>query len=252
MKQLLFSILLLSTSLLAFDTRSHVWIAQEVINDLEDGKVTIEPYGEFEVEDEIVSAILENKKVYRMGNIGPDGFPDVVGGQVTVHPGLKDGDIGDDEPHLINGWKSDTWFKWVLDKAQTPQEKAFAYGYLGHGAADTFAHTYVNMYSGDIFDMNDGETDVEKRHIFLEKFISDRLPKFKDVSGVYLGEAHELVAVDDELPISFIKETLLMNAEVADQYRLSSTASYLAMMYDFRQKIAALDDDNTQTTIDVT
>jgi len=250
LNKLLSLILLTTTALLAFDTRSHVWIAQEVINDLEDGKVTIAPYGSFDVDESIVSAILENKSVYRMGNIGPDGFPDVVGGQVTVHPGLEDGDIGDDESIFVTGWKSDTWFKWVLSKAQTPQDKAFAYGFLGHGASDTFAHTYVNMYSGDIFDMNDGETDVEKRHIFLEKFISDRLPAFKDVQGNALGEAHQLVAVDDALPIAFIKETLLMNEEVAQQYALSSTASYLSMMYDFREKIAALDDEDTEITVD--
>ena len=145
LKKLLLPILLAGSSLLAFDTRSHVWIAQEVINDLEDGKVTIAPYGEFTVDPAVASAILNNKATYRMGNIGPDGFPDVIGGQVTVHPGLEDGDIGDDAPHMVNGWKSDTWFKWILSKAETPQEKAFAYGFLGHGAADTFAHTYVNM-----------------------------------------------------------------------------------------------------------
>ena len=250
MKKLLLPILLAGTSLLAFDTRSHVWIAQEVINDLEDGKVTIAPYGDFEVDPEIVSAILNNKRTYRMGNIGPDGFPDVIGGQVTVHPGLQDGYIDDDTTTLIHGWKSDNWFEWVLSKAQTPQEKAFAYGFLSHGAADTFAHTYVNMYTGDIFDMNDGETDVEKRHIFLEKYISDRLPDLTDSDGNYLGEASELVAVDDELPVSYIKDTLLMNADVAEQYALSSTASYLAKMYEFRQKIAALDDDNTESTAD--
>jgi len=241
-------ILLAGTSLLAFDTRSHVWIAQAVINDLEDGKITIAPYGEFTVDPSIVSAILENKRTYRMGNIGPDGFPDVIGGQVTVHPGLEDGYIDDETELVTHGWKSDDWFKWTLDKAETPQEKAFAYGYLSHGAADTFAHTYVNMYAGDIFDMNDGETDVEKRHIFLEKFISDRLPDLTDSDGNYLGEAYELVAVDDALPISYIKETLLMNEDVAEQYALSSTANYLAKMYAFRQKIAALDDDNTESS----
>ena len=249
LKKLLLPILLAGSSLLAFDTRSHVWIAQEVINDLEDGKVTIAPYGEFEVDVDIASAILENKRVYRMGNIGPDGFPDVIGGQVTVHPGLEDGFIDDETEVTTHGWKSDEWFKWVLSKAETPQEKAFAYGFLGHGAADTFAHTYVNMYAGDIFDMNDGETDVEKRHIFLEKYISDRLPDFKDTDGNGLGEAHELVAINDELPIAYIKDTLLMNADVAEQYALSSTANYLAKMYAFRQKIAALDDDNTETTV---
>jgi hypothetical protein len=251
LKLLLLSALLLTSQLSAFDTRSHVWIAQEVINDLEDSKLTIPPYGEFFVDPSIVSSILENKKIYRMGNIGPDGFPDVIGGQVTVHPGLEDGFIDDESTEITTGWKSDVWFKWLLSKAQTPQEKAFAYGFLAHGAADTFAHTYVNMYSGDIFDMNDGETDVEKRHIFLEKFISDRLPSFKDVNATDLGEAYQLVAVDDELPINFIKNTLLMNDEVAQQYALSSTANYLAMMYDFRQKIAGLDDEDTQDTLNI-
>ena len=250
MKRFILPVLFATTSLLAFDTRSHVWISQQVINDLEkDAKVTIAPFGEFDVDPSIVSAILENKSTYRMGNIGPDGFPDVVGGQVTVHPGLEDGYIDDDTESLVHGWKSDEWFAWVLSKAQTPQEKAFAYGFLGHGAADTFAHTYVNMYAGDIFDMNDGETDVEKRHIFLEKFISDRLPPMEDENGAYLGEPYQLVAVNDELPIGFIKSTLLMNETVAQQYALSGTASYLSMMYDFREKIAALDDDNTETTV---
>ena len=250
MKRLLLPALLATTSLFAFDTRSHVWIAQEVINDLEDGQLTIAPFGAFEVDPEVASAILENRATYRMGNIGPDGFPDVIGGQVTVHPGLEDGHIDDETEIITHGWKSDTWFQWVLAKAQTPKERAFAYGFLGHGASDTFAHTYVNMYAGDIFDMNDGETDVEKRHIFLEKYISDRLPDLADADGNYLGEAHELVAINDELPISYIKNTLLMNEEVAEQYALSSTANYLAKLYEFRQKIAGLDDDDTENSID--
>ena len=250
MKKLLLPILFTGASLLAFDTRTHVWIAQEVINDLDDGKVTIAPYGDFDVDPAVVTAILENRRTYRMGNIGPDGFPDVIGGQVTVHPGLEDGYIDDQTEVITHGWKSDDWFKWVLKKAQTPQEKAFAYGFLAHGASDTFAHTYVNMYTGDIFDMNDGETDVEKRHIFLEKFISDRLTDLADLDGNYLGEASEVVAIDDELPITYIKNTLLMNSDVAQQYALSSTAGYLAKMYEFRQKIAALDDDDTQKSID--
>lgn len=250
MQKILLPIICFTASLFAFDTRTHVWIAQEVINDLTDnGKVTIAPFGEFDVDPALSNAILQNRRIYRMANIGPDGFPDVIGGQVTVHPGLEDGYIDDDTTTLVEGWKSDTWFKWILQQAQTPQERAFAYGYLAHGAADVFAHTYVNMYSGDIFDMNDGETDVEKRHIFLEKFISDRLPPFKDMHGETIGEAYELVAVDDELPVAFIKNSLLMNEEVAAQYALSSTANYLAKMYEFRQKIAQLDDDDTETTV---
>ena len=247
-KNILLSSLLLATTAFAFDTRTHVFVAQEIINDLNDSKLTIEPFGDFEVDSSITNAILSNQKVFRMGNIGPDGFPDVVAGQVTVHPGLEDGTI-DDGTDIVHGWKSDEWFAWILEKAKTPQEKAFAYGFLLHGAADTFAHTYVNMYCGDIFDMNDGETDVEKRHIFLEKFISDRLPPLKDASGVTIGNPWDVVAVDDALPISFIKGTLLMNDAVAEQYALSGTASYLAKLYEFRQKVAGLDDEDIAATI---
>ncbi len=238
MKYLLLLFTLFYT-LYAFDTRTHVFISQEIINDLSDSKLTIKPYGEFKVDQNIVDAILNNQSTYRMGNIGPDGFPDVIGGQVTTHPGLEDGYI-DDESSLTHGWKSDEWFKFVLQKAKTPQEIAFAYGYIAHGASDTFAHTYVNMYSGDIFDMNDGETDVEKRHIFLEKYISDRLPSIKNSQGDEIGKAYELVATNDQLPIEFIKNTLIMNQDVSKQYKLSSTASYLAKMYEFRQKVEAL------------
>ena len=247
-KNIVLSSLLFATTAFAFDTRTHVWIAQEVINDLNDSKVTIEPFGDFDVDPSIVEAITNNQKVFRMGNIGPDGFPDVVAGQVTVHPGLEDGTI-DDGSEIFHGWKSDEWFEWVINKAQAPEEKAFAYGFLLHGAADTFAHTYVNMYTGDIFDMNDGETDVEKRHIFLEKFISDRLPPMKDTNGVTVGDFWESVAVNDALPVSFIKSTLLMNKDVATQYALSGTASYLTKMYEFREKVAALTDKNTEATI---
>jgi len=234
---LIFNILF--SLLYAFDTRTHVYIAQEVINDLEDGKLNIEPYGEFSVDEAIKNAILENKATYRMGNIGADGFPDVIGGQVTLHPGLEDGYV-DDEDTLSKGWKSDDWFKFVLKRASTPNEIAFAYGYIAHGTADTFAHTYVNMYSGDIFDMNDGETDVEKRHILLEKYISDRLPRMKNIEGEEIALAYELVAIDEQLPVTFIKETLIMNDDVAKQYKLSGTASYLDKMYRFREKVEAL------------
>ena len=37
-------------------------------------------------------------------------------------------------------------------KGRTPSpELAFAYGYMLHAAMDTWAHSYVNAYSGDIF-----------------------------------------------------------------------------------------------------
>jgi hypothetical protein len=218
-----------STALCAFDTRTHVYVGQEILNDLQDGKLTIAPYGEFAVDPMIVSSIINNPSIFRMGTVGPDGYPDIAAGQVTAHPGLED------------GWKSDDWLKWVLVHAKSEEELAFAYGYLSHASADVFAHTYINMYSGDHFDLADEEEDVELRHIYLETFISDHLPDLIDHNGQALGEAHELVAVSEQLPIDYLLNTLLLNDEVMAEYEKSGEAKYLYKLYELRKKILELD-----------
>ena len=144
----------------AFKTATHVWVGQQVLEDVvPDGRVTIPPFGEFAVRPDIVAALRSYPNEFRMGNVGPDGFPDIVTGQITVHPGVP------------NHWQADDWLKWITQPGMRPQDLAFAYGYLGHAAADVFAHTYINSYSGDIFNLKDGEDFVEKRHIGLESFI---------------------------------------------------------------------------------
>jgi hypothetical protein len=220
---------LLLTSLFSFDTRTHVYVGQEIINDIQDGKVNIAPFGEFSVDSKIVDAIKNNPSIYRMGTVGPDGFPDIAAGQVTVHSGLED------------GWKSDDWLKWVINHAKTEKELAFAYGYLSHASADVFAHTYVNMYSGDHFDMGDAEEEVELRHVYLETFISDHLPDFKDHNGELIGSADEIVAVSEQLPIDYLLQTLLLNDDVMEQYNKSGKAKYLYYLYKLRKKILELD-----------
>lgn len=85
------SLLGLSVPAEAFKLETHMWVGQEVINDLEDdgllsfdlGKdnnITIEP--PYDVKE----AILNNKSTYLMGTIGPDAVPDIVTGQMIVHP----------------------------------------------------------------------------------------------------------------------------------------------------------------------
>jgi hypothetical protein len=223
-------LLLLNSTLFAFDTRTHVWIAQEIINDSEDGKVTIPPFGDFDIPVSTRDALLNNRAVFRMGTIGPDGFPDLTAGQATTHPGIKD------------GWQSDDWLKWVFSHAKTPKEFAFAYGYLTHASSDVFAHTYVNMYTGDIFDLVDGEEDIELRHIYLESFISNHLPRIKNVDGTLLGQPKDLVAVSEELPLDFITNTLLLNDEVMEQYKQALNTTHLYALYKIRQQVIKLDE----------
>jgi hypothetical protein len=144
-----------STFAYAFKVDSHVWVGQQVINDIQDGNITIDLAGkkyQLPVDANIADAIRNYPEFYRMGTIGPDAWPDILTGQMVVHPGNTP------------GWQTDDWLKWVLKQANSvssrPQDVAFAYGYLAHAAADVFSHTYVNQYSGDIFDLKVTTLDI--------------------------------------------------------------------------------------------
>jgi len=204
---------------LAFKMNTHVWVAQQVLNDvIPDGKVTIPPFGEFTVETYIWEALRQYPNEFRMGSIGPDGFPDLVGGQMTAHPGVD------------GGWKTDDWLRHLLTRLNTLQEVAFVYGYLVHAATDVMSHSYVNTYSGDVFDLKD-EQESELRHIALEDYIISRTPPLQDHTGAYLN-IYDVV----EAPASFLTDTLILNPTVADEFDKEVVTRYLSSMYRFWEK----------------
>lgn len=164
----------------ALKTNTHVWIADEIINDIQDGSLTIYVDGvgvSIPVNNTLKASILGYKKEFRGGSIGADAFPDPLVGQISIHPGSKDrGGNG-------KTWNTDSWLKHINSNAVYNNEKAFAYGNLVHSASDVIAHTYVNMYSGDIFDyMQHSEHDnkPERRHLYLESYIGDLTPNLSD------------------------------------------------------------------------
>ncbi|HMY38471.1 MAG TPA: hypothetical protein PK011_04030 [Marinagarivorans sp.] len=218
-------------SVFAFKLKTHMWVGQQVINDLEDnGRIDIqlrERQISLPVREEIKAAILNNKQAYLMGNIGPDASPDVIVGQTVVHPGVP------------GGWKTNDWLKHLLVSSTTnPTAKAYTYGYLGHASADVFAHTYVNQYSGDIFELFDGETLVEKRHVMLEGFIEKYTPPLTDYRGNALGPYYspQNVQVNSALA-TFLRNALIYDPNVQYQYKLSVGASHLAGVARYRNRI---------------
>ncbi|WP_444996241.1 hypothetical protein [Aliikangiella sp. IMCC44359] len=102
---------------------------------------------------------------------------------------------------------------------------AFAYGYLLHGSMDFWAHTYVNQYSGDLFDIFDGELEVEKRHIALESLIDKHLPE----AG--------LIKPINNIPKSFIADKLIFNEKVQEQYSKSNATVHLSSIYSLHKEI---------------
>ena len=221
----------------AFKLDTHMWVGQQVINDLaDDGKLTIKLDKKnitLDVREDVKNAILANQSAYLMGNLGPDAAPDVVVGQMVVHPGVKDID------DLNTGWQTNDWLEYLLGVSETNAvATAYTYGYLGHASADIFAHTYVNQYAGDIFKLAD-ETLVEQRHFVLENYIGKYTPPLKNHLGQYLGSPWERVVMDDPLA-EFLRDNLIYNEEVEKEYWKVPAANHLAAYYEFRKGIDKL------------
>ncbi len=141
---------------------THIFLANEVLDDLcKDEKRTLEINGKLYKANPIVAeAICSYPEYFRGGAVGPDGFPDIVFGQGTIHPDLSD----------IGGSTSDEWLRYTYfagweyfekhnglaisgDGLHNPgqQALAFTYGFLSHAAGDVWAHTFVNEYAQGVF-----------------------------------------------------------------------------------------------------
>lgn len=216
----------------AYKVETHVWIAQELINEIErsygstsaqSGSVTINVKGKATpvmLDPEVAHAILTNKAQFRLGSIGPDAFPGIFEGQMTIHPGGTQ-----------KQWGTGDWLMHAVRNASTPSNLAFAYGMLVHAASDVFAHTYVNQYAGDVYWLTDGEVDVEVRHFLLEGYIADRLPPLKDVSGNSLGTPTEVIRRDMSagIPSEFLRMVFFDNKEAASQFGANGAPHVLAI-----------------------
>ena len=235
-------ILVLPLSTHAFKIDSHLWVAQQVYNDIsDDGRITVKLKDRsvsIPVPDEVLSAVLNHKDAFFLGHIGPDALPDVVAGQMLVHPGVP------------NGWKTNDWLLHLLEKSQgNPIGIALAYGYLGHASADVFSHTYVNQYAGDIFLLSDNETLVEQRHFALESYIGKHSPPYLDQNGVDQGPPHTLVTLKDDV-IEYVRDTLIYDPYVVEEYSKGPYTQHLSGYVAYRNAIEDAANSDTWRRID--
>ncbi|KZN66567.1 hypothetical protein N473_09245 [Pseudoalteromonas luteoviolacea CPMOR-1] len=220
MKRLAILALLCSTNAAAFKIDTHVWVGQQVIEDLEDGKL------DFDIEGQTISIpvnnitkdiILNNQSYYRAGNIGPDMSPDVFVGQSQIHT----------ENKLDNTmWNTNSWLNFIDRVAESNSERAFALGFKAHASADIFAHTYVNRYAGGAFDLADGEIDVEIRHILIENLISKYTPK-----GSYSNQI--------SVPTTFIRDKIVYHQDTQAQWN-SPSGAHLYAINNLRENVDKL------------
>jgi hypothetical protein len=210
---------LISVACYAWGLKTHLWVGQQVINDVVDDcniKIVLisGQIRNYPVSDELCNAIRSNPEAFRAGNLGPDSFPDPIVGQTTTHPGVE------------GGWATDKWLSHILNSARTAEELAFAYGFVAHAAADVFAHSYVNHYAGDLFQLTDGETSVELRHFALEKYIESKTPAI-----VHSDSEVPLSSAGLSVPKRFLASALIYNESVVREYAKAKSGLHLASLH---------------------
>lgn len=259
----------------AWKLETHYWLAKEVVNELgaTNGSVTIPSKSSYSIPPGLYQAIKDKPGDYLIGVLGPDTYPDMVAGQMTTHPGLEatPNDPKDILPPAKNVlaiagrslhgplWGTDDWLQWIRSRAMLPvtpgvspltreRELAFAYGYLTHAAMDMWAHSYVNLYSGDVFSLMD-EQEVEFRHMAIETFVK-RTHQAIFAAPVELTQEQAVVQLRNKLrnplsiitpatdelsrltaPVEFVRSTLILNSHVANQYARELSTLHLFAMY---------------------
>ncbi|MDQ1829189.1 zinc dependent phospholipase C family protein [Massilia scottii] len=215
-KTLVLCVLALLPSLTsAFGLKTHIWIGQQLLENIQAScRATIKGVS-VSVNADVCASVRAHPNAFLSGVLGPDAFPDVITGQVTTHPGIE------------QDWQTNDWLIHMYAKSPRGPELAFAAGYVVHAASDVFAHSYVNAYSGDIFDLGD-ERAVERRHFLLEKYIDSRLPGFQFNANL------------PPPPAEFLRDKLLHHADAARQARKSGVALHVPAMYTLHHSVGDL------------
>ncbi|WP_158971856.1 hypothetical protein [Paraglaciecola sp. L3A3] len=252
-------------------------IAQDVIDDGELQFIDINDneFDSIEVNWQLAESIKKHKNIFIFGTLGPDLYPDLVAGQMTTHPGLPFAQLNslgqeinctDDAkkecaslPKELTeimrltglkltgdkwGWQTDDWLRHVRTQAyavtprgQPSKEIAFAYGYLLHAAMDTWAHSYVNVITGDLFSLSENQA-IAARHAGLEGYWNNLHPQHYEMFNSRFNRkpTHQeslMWFADFGAPKEFVRNTLILNEKTAWQHARSAGALHIWAMWAF-------------------
>ena len=186
---------------------THVYLAQQAVNDLLDDesldidevdltidvrdrtKNPLKPRRKFASSTAIRTLLQKCAAEYYAGVLGPDAYPDILTGQELIHP---PGGPAPADGTLLNVNGPGTSYYWNRMWEETKKgakfdkgcNRAFALGMFSHGAGDMFAHTFVNGHTGNIFQPSINGV----RHILLEGYLYQRTPPLGPHKGQNLYE----------------------------------------------------------------
>ena len=192
--------------------------------------------------DQVGKSIHDYPNDYRGGVVGPDAFPDIVGGQGNVHPDTRADNGGKPQADWTPGHSyAYEWLALVYRSgwaaynkcngcAEGQKDLAFTYGYLTHAGEDMWGHTFINGFAKGVFPSvseigEKAERDIAIRHIVTEGYVGLHTPK---------------TDVGIDAPTDFIYNTFMANPTAAALGRGKIIDHFLEERADLVKEVADL------------
>ena len=172
-------------------SKAHIYMANLIIKELESGKGYVKfkssanrswpCKSRYKIPTDVEKAIRTCPSFFRAGAIGPDFFPDMILGQMDIHPSYS----GKWLTHMHEMLK-----KMMPYTNEYYQSLAFYLGYSMHYACDMYGHDNINLYAGGWFpditgiasSFMDGRVmeaseNAKKivRHVMVESYLDDKV-----------------------------------------------------------------------------
>ena len=223
-----------------YKPKTHLYLALKTIEPILQGSNTIEMGGlKYEIDADMAAAVRKYPGYYLGGVVGPDGFPDIMFGQMIVHPDSKckmeNGKWTCNASTENESWSWE-WFDHLHNAAKKltgeEREKALAFvtGYITHGAGDMWAHTFVNYFARGSWPDNLDSTDnknIAIRHIIVEGVIGNYTPAIKDKIAALGGI---------QAPLNFIVQQFFYDPWAKKRSAKSLAGSFLKLKEELIKK----------------
>ena len=143
---------MLPVEVFAWGKMTHTYTANMIVDDLFNtgaGSSSVKYEGKdynFAIPEEFLEAIEAYPDAFRAGALGPDMYPDILTGQMYIHPEDENIDSGEWITYLV-----DSANKLAKNTEGRKETLAFVLGCIFHYCGDLFGHDFVNTFAGGTF-----------------------------------------------------------------------------------------------------
>ena len=200
----------------AWGKMTHAYTANMIVDDLFNtgaGSSSVKYEGKdynFAVPEEFLEAIEAYPDAFRAGALGPDMYPDILTGQMYIHPEDENIDSGEWITYLVNSAN-----KLSKETEGRKEVLAFVLGCIFHYCGDLFGHDFVNTFAGGTFPSVASFEMLDLKGERLNKVLSHMaVEKYMDSLIYRNGYDSEIYGTIDA-PEQFIANVMVFNGTPA-------------------------------------